>query len=98
MDSLDLMRTNRVAQAAAYEAECLAFATKIVQKHGGKGEGGHLIDRLIFLDAKLTELESQRDPAICRLQLPDGTVPADIEDCAQGWKRTYETARDNVWQ
>ena len=79
MDSLDIMRANRVAQSAAWESECLTLATKIVQKHGGKGEGGHLIDRLIFLDAKLTQLESQLDPAICRLQLPDGTVPGNIE-------------------
>lgn len=41
-------------------------------------------------------LKSQLDPAICRLQLPDGTVPTDIENCAQGWKQAYDAVRDRL--
>jgi hypothetical protein len=32
------------------------------------------------------------DPAICRLQFPDGSVPGDLLECAEGWKRWYEAA------
>lgn len=43
---------------------------------------------------QVERLKAQLDPAICRLQLPDGTVPTDIENCAQGWKRAYEAVRE----
>lgn len=45
------------------------------------------------LRTRVAELERQLDPAICRLQLPDGTVPSNAEDCAHGWKRAYEAER-----
>ena len=35
----------------------------------------------------LDQLESQLDPPVCRLQFPDGTVPGNVRECAEGWKK-----------
>jgi hypothetical protein len=32
----------------------------------------------------------QPDPPIVRLQFPDGSVPEDLQECAEGWKREYD--------
>jgi hypothetical protein len=42
------------------------------------------------------QLRASLDPAICRLQFPDGSVPADVQECAEGWKRAYEELRGNL--
>lgn len=42
---------------------------------------------------EIDRLRAQRDPAICRLQFPDGSVPGDLEECAAGWKRRYDEVR-----
>lgn len=34
------------------------------------------------------------DPAVCRLQFPDGTVPGNAKEAAEGWKQAY----DYLWQ
>lgn len=36
------------------------------------------------------QLRASLDPAICRLQLPDGSVPDNLLDCAVGWKQAYD--------
>ncbi len=44
------------------------------------------------VEGEAERLKAQLDPAICRLQFPDGSVPADLQECAQGWKRRCEEA------
>ena len=56
---------------------------------------------------EIERLHASFDPPICRLQFPDGGVPGNIFECAEGWKRWYETngnevslaitARDRLW-
>lgn len=46
--------------------------------------------RIEELEAELQQARAAMDPAICRLQFPDGSVPEDIQQCAEGWKRAYD--------
>ena len=56
---------------------------------------------------EIERLQASFDPPICRLQFPDGSVPGNIFECAEGWKHWYEshgndvalviTARDRLW-
>lgn len=41
---------------------------------------------------RIAALEAELDPAICRLQFPDGSVPGNAREAAEGWKRWYEAA------
>lgn len=43
-----------------------------------------LIRRLV---ARVEELERELDPPVCRLQFPDGSVPGNAREAAEGWKR-----------
>ena len=36
------------------------------------------------------------DPAVCRLQFPDGSVPGNATEAAQGWHRVASEARDEL--
>ena len=38
--------------------------------------------------------EIDPDPAVCRLQFPDGSVPSNATEAAQGWHRVASEARD----
>ena len=40
--------------------------------------------------ALLRSAESELDPPVCRLQFPDGTVPANAREAAEGWKRWHD--------
>lgn len=42
------------------------------------------------------EAEAQLDPPVCRLQFPDGTVPGNAREAAEGWKRWYDAATAKV--
>jgi len=42
------------------------------------------------LKARIAALESELDPPVCRLQFPDGTVPGNAREAAEGWKRWYD--------
>jgi hypothetical protein len=42
---------------------------------------------------EITRLRGSLDPAICRLQFPDGHVPGNIFECAEGWKACYDSLR-----
>lgn len=46
-------------------------------------------------DATITDLqaklaEAELDPPITRLQFPNGNVPGNIRECAEGWKAAYD--------
>lgn len=41
-------------------------------------------------EAEIARLLKLLDPPVCRLQLPDGTVPANAAEAAIGWKREYD--------
>lgn len=47
-----------IEQLRKWEAKVFAEATRIVQENGGVGEGGHTIDRLMFLGAQLSRLRT----------------------------------------
>jgi hypothetical protein len=51
---------------------------------------------LAAAEARAAEAERERDPPICRLQFPDGSVPGDVLECAEGWKRWYEQTYERV--
>jgi hypothetical protein len=53
-------------------------------------------DALTAAEARIVELEGELDPAICRLQFPDGSVPGNVLECAEGWKRWYEQTSDRI--
>lgn len=36
---------------------------------------------------RIADLEQQLDPPVCRLQFPDGTVPGNVREAADGWHR-----------
>ena len=38
----------------------------------------------------IERLRADFDPPICRLQFPDGSVPGNLLEAAEGWKRRYE--------
>ncbi len=42
---------------------------------------------------EIERLRASFDPPICRLQFPDGSVPGNIFECAEGWKRRC----DKLW-
>ena len=49
--------------------------------------------------AEVDRLKAMLDPPICRLQFPDGHVPGNIAECAEGWKKHAEkfwTERDRL--
>ena len=39
---------------------------------------------------EIERLRADFDPPICRLQFPDGSVPGNLLEAAEGWKRRYE--------
>lgn len=59
--------------------------------------------RIGELEAALAKLTAEPptceepDPPIVRLQFPDGSVPEDLRECAEGWKRHYERKLSD-WQ
>jgi len=46
--------------------------------------------------ALLQAAESELDPPVCRLQFPDGTVPGNAREAAEGWKRWYDEMDDEA--
>lgn len=58
---------------------------------------GCLVNRKLIgeLEAALAKLTAE--PPIVRLQFPDGSVPEDLRECAEGWKRHYERKLSD-WQ
>jgi len=48
------------------------------------------IDREVESWRKLTATAPTCEPPIVRQQFPDGSVPEDLRECAEGWKRHYE--------
>ena len=48
---------------------------------------GTMLERTAAAEARLSEI---LDPPICRRQFPDGGVPGNIVECAEGWKRNAE--------
>lgn len=47
------------------------------------------------------EAEAELDPAVCRLQFPDGTVPGNAREATEGWKKWYDEERaivSRVWK
>ncbi len=44
----------------------------------------------------ITALEHELDPPVCRLQFPDGTVPGNSREAAEGWKKWADDWREAV--
>src|SRR5579864_4144053 len=45
------------------------------------------------IDAVIEEYARELDPPVCRLQFPDGSVPGNAREAAEGWKSWYEKAQ-----
>jgi uncharacterized protein (UPF0147 family) len=43
--------------------------------------------RMVDQNAEIERLTALLDPPVCRLQFPDGTVPGNVREAAEGWKR-----------
>jgi hypothetical protein len=39
------------------------------------------------------DAEAELDPSVCRLQFPDGSVPSNAREAAEGWKKWYDKLR-----
>lgn len=46
--------------------------------------------------AEIAGLREDMDPPVCRLQFPDGSVPANAREAAEGWKRCYNALSAEV--
>lgn len=42
------------------------------------------------------EAEAQLDPPVCRLQFPDGSVPGNAREAAEGWKRRHDEMQNEL--
>lgn len=49
-------------------------------------------DTIVASQGRIAELEMQIDPPICRLQFPDGSVPGNAREAAEGWRERYNVA------
>ena len=66
------------------EAEANNFA--VAQMLAAKNQ------ELTTLTAERDEAMRELDPPVCRLQFPDGSVPANAREAAEGWKRWCDAA------
>lgn len=48
---------------------------------------------IVSLKDRLERAEADLDPPVCRLQFPDGSVPANAREAAEGWHREYQRER-----
>jgi hypothetical protein len=53
-------------------------------------------DKLDEIKRYVAELEALVDPAVCRLQFPDGSVPGNAKEAAEGWKRRHDEVRGTM--
>lgn len=47
----------------------------------------NVLDYAKRMKARIEMLEADLDPPICRLQFPDGSVPGNAREAAEGWKK-----------
>ena len=90
----------------AIEAEEARGPSEIEQL--SQSERQSLVDLRARLDEVVKELSAAKndrdewramaDPAVCRRQFPDGSVPGNAEECAIGWLNLYEGSRKEVEQ
>jgi hypothetical protein len=50
----------------------------------------------IKANAELSRLRAELDPPVCRLQFPDGSVPGNAREAAEGWKRVADELRQRL--
>lgn len=55
--------------ARQFHEDALKFATRIVRENGGVASGGHLIDRLLFIDGALKAAKKKIDQLEARVGL-----------------------------
>ena len=59
-------------------------------------ENGEVLDAIELVFEERDRLVQQVDPAVCRLQFPDGSVPGNVTEAAQGWHRVAIEALDEL--
>ncbi len=50
-------------------------------------------EETLQMRAEIERLLADSDPPVCRLQFPDGNVPGNAREAAEGWKREYDHLR-----
>ncbi len=69
-------------------------AEQIAHKRGELFYGQILCDSHEALRAERDRLQAELDPPVCRLQFPDGSVPGNAREAAEGWHQHCDRASD----
>jgi hypothetical protein len=67
-----------------FYASCVSNASLVAAECLRRG------DALAASEGRVRALEAELDPPVCHLQFPDGSVPGNVREAAEGWKRWHD--------